>query len=207
METPIAVTQQVGLALRAHRRKVGRSQREYAAERGIGRAQLAKMEMDASGVTLGAVMRVLEGTGYRLAVVPVDAVPSIDWDHTDLEARTRKGRRFPANRLVRRSPHGPEWWWYHEVLGSGDCGDQPTWSAEGFQQAAFVEGLRQMVSAGGCEDAEGEGDADPPVDAGPPAGPPADPPADRGDACAPTSSTSRGVLPVGRRGEDVVRGT
>lgn len=128
----LTVTKQVGLALRGHRRELGQSQRAYAAQRGMSKTQLARMEHDSSGVTLGAVADVLEGTGYCLAVVPVDAAPAIDWDPTDLDARTRDGRRFPANRTVQRSEFGPYWWWYHEVMGTGGCGDKPAWTAEGF---------------------------------------------------------------------------
>lgn len=91
------VSRQVGLALRAHRRELGQSQRAYAAERQISRAQLARMEHDASGVKLGDVADALEGTGYCLAVVPVDAGPTVDWDPTDLEARTRDGRGIPQS--------------------------------------------------------------------------------------------------------------
>lgn len=126
------VTSQVGLALRAHRRQLGQSQRAYAADRGMSRAQLARMEHDASGVKLGDIAEVLEGTGYRLAVVPVDAAPDVEWDPTDLQARTRDGRRFPANRTVQRSIYGPDWWVYHEMMGTGTCGPRPKWTAQGF---------------------------------------------------------------------------
>lgn len=126
------VAKEVGLALRGHRRQLGQSQRAYAAQRGMNRAQLARMELDASGVPLGAVADVLEGTGYCLAVIPVGTAPVIDWDPTDLEARTRAGARFPANRTVQRSTFGPYWWWYHEMMGTGACGAKPVWTAEGF---------------------------------------------------------------------------
>ncbi len=99
----------------------------------MSRAQLGKLEVDASGVTLGAVDKALEGTGYCLAVIPVGAAPAIDWDPRDLEARTRDGRRFPANRLVKRSAFGPYWWVYHEMLGTGRSGPRPAWTAEGFE--------------------------------------------------------------------------
>ena len=91
----LGVAEQVGLALRGHRRELGQSQRAYAAARGMSRSQLARMEHDASGMKLGDVADALEGTGYCLAVVPVDATPDMDWDPTDLEARTRDGHRFP----------------------------------------------------------------------------------------------------------------
>ena len=115
----LGVAEQVGLALRGHRRELGQSQRAYAAARGMSRSQLARMEHDASGMKLGDVADALEGTGYCLAVVPVDATPDMDWDPTDLEARTRDGHRFPANRLVKQSTYGPYWWVYHEMMGTG----------------------------------------------------------------------------------------
>lgn len=121
----LGVAEQVGLALRGHRRELGQSQRAYAAARGMSRSQLARMEHDASGMKLGDVADALEGTGYCLAVVPVDATPDMDWDPTDLEARTRDGHRFPANRLVKRSTYGPYWWVYHEMMGTGRCGPKP----------------------------------------------------------------------------------
>ncbi|GGK82075.1 hypothetical protein GCM10011509_33260 [Ornithinimicrobium pekingense] len=89
--------------------------------------------MDAGGLRLDAVMQLLEGTGFGLAVVRTDqAPPAIGWDLTDLEARTRRGSRFPAHRQVRRSVRGPLWWHYHEVLGGRGLGPQPAWTAEGF---------------------------------------------------------------------------
>ena len=129
----LGVAEQVGLALRGHGRELGPSQRAYAAARGMSRSQLARMEHDASGMKLGDVADALEGTGYCLAVVPVDATPDMDWDPTDLEARTRDGHRFPANRLVKPSKYGPYWWVYHEMMGTGRCGPKPVWTAEGFE--------------------------------------------------------------------------
>lgn len=126
------ISQQVGLALRGHRRELGQSQRAYAETRGMSRSQLARMEHEAAGLKLGDVAEALDGTGYCLAVVPMGATPDVEWDPTDLEARTRDGRRFPANRTVRRSRFGPNWWMYHEVLGSRGCGPRPRWTAEGF---------------------------------------------------------------------------
>lgn len=123
----------VGLALRSDRRLRGQSQRAYARERSISRQDLARAEVDAGGLRLGAVMQLLEGTGFELAVVRTDqAPPAIRWDLTDLEARTRRGSRFPAHRQVRRSARGPLWWHYHEVLGGREFGPQPAWTAEGF---------------------------------------------------------------------------
>lgn len=71
-----------------------------------------------------------------LAVVDADGLPVTEWDMTDLQARDRSGRRFPANRKVKRlrleAAGGPQWWLYHEYFGTGGCGPQPVWTAEGF---------------------------------------------------------------------------
>ncbi|WP_161965135.1 hypothetical protein [Ornithinimicrobium cerasi] len=127
---------EVGLALRADRRRRGQSQRAYAAARGLSRAALARAEVDAGGVRLESLLWLLRGTGYELVVVPADqARPPTAWEPTDLEATTRSGSRFPPHREVRESRDGPTWWWYHEVLGNrGDRGDwqRPGWTAEGF---------------------------------------------------------------------------
>lgn len=128
------VRREVGLALRADRRRRGQSQRAYAAARGIGRETLARAEVDAGGLRLEALLIMLEGTGFELAVLPADTERQrTEWDPTDLAATTRSGSRFPPHREVRESSRGPVWWWYHEVLGSRGFGERPGWTAEGFQ--------------------------------------------------------------------------
>lgn len=123
----------VGLALRADRRRRGQSQRAYAADRGISRAALAAAEVDAGGLRLEPLLVLLEGTGYELVVVRSgQARTEQDWDLTDLLARTRSGSRFPPHRSVREAGQGPLWWWYHEMLGRRGSGERPTWTAEGF---------------------------------------------------------------------------
>lgn len=124
---------EVGLALRADRRRRRQSQRAYAADRGLRREALARAEVDAGGLRLEALLALLEGTGFELAVVPAHAdLPQVEWDRTDLEATTRSGSRFPPHRKVRESTGGPKWWWYHEVIGNRGFGKQPEWTAEGF---------------------------------------------------------------------------
>lgn len=93
---------------------------------------LATAEVDAGRIRLDSVLALLDGTGYALAVVPADEpLGEVDWELTDLAARTRSGSRFPPHRRVRESD-GPLWWWYHEVLGNRRPGQMPTWTAEGF---------------------------------------------------------------------------
>lgn len=130
--TDLGVTREVGLALRAHRRERGESQRAYAAARQLSRELLARVEVDAGATSLSTVGAMLEGTGYELAIVPVGVErPKPEWPDTDLQARTRSGSRFPAHREV-RGTDGPLWWWYHEYLGSRRYGEAPRWTAEGF---------------------------------------------------------------------------
>lgn len=128
-----SVTKQVGLALRADRRCRDQSQRTYADARGLSRNTLARAEVDAGGFRLSTIVALLQGTGYELAVLPVTAGgPGEWWDRTDIVARTRAGRRFPAHRQVRESSGGPLWFHYHELLGNRGSGVTPKWSAEGF---------------------------------------------------------------------------
>lgn len=124
----------VGLALRAHRRLRGQSQRAYAADRGLDRAGLARAEVNAGSLRLSAAVELLKGTGYELAIIPVSA-EGIEpwWDPTDVLARTRGGARFPPHREVIRSPAGPTWFWYHEMFGRRGSGIRPKWTAEGFE--------------------------------------------------------------------------
>jgi transcriptional regulator with XRE-family HTH domain len=126
------VSEQVGLALRAYRRAQGWSQRALAAQLGVSQTRVARAETRAASVPLGTLVRLLGDVGFTLAVVRVDGRALDAWDETDLLARDRRGRRFPATRVVRRSSGGPRWWWYHEVLGRREYRRQPTWTAEGF---------------------------------------------------------------------------
>lgn len=130
--TDLGVAREVGLALRAHRRERGESQRAYAAARQLSRELLARVEVDAGAASLSTVGALLDGTGFELAIVPVGVDrPRPEWDETDLRAKTRSGSRFPAHREV-RGTDGPLWWWYHEYLGSRRYGQAPRWTAEGF---------------------------------------------------------------------------
>lgn len=126
------IAEQVGLALRAVRRSRGWSQRRLAAELGVSQSAVGRMESHAEVVGLAGVEAFLEQVGLSLAVVDGDGVVMDRWEETDLLARDRRGRRFPAHRTVRRSTHGPRWWEYHEYFGSRPEGRRPEWTAEGF---------------------------------------------------------------------------
>lgn len=149
----LTVADEVGLALRAHRRELGLSQRAYAAKRGLSRGMLARLEAGADRVSLATVTEALEGTGFRLFVGHEDAdrpppvasaavalpptghtrelgspVPAVEWEATDLVARVRGGgRRFPAHREVQAVESPPLWWWIHEFF-SGPT-EKPQWYA------------------------------------------------------------------------------
>jgi transcriptional regulator with XRE-family HTH domain len=127
--------EQVGLALRAFRRSKGWSQRAFAREVGVPASTVARVERSASGASLTLVLCLLEATGHTLGVVDATGAPASGWAETDLVARDRAGRRFPAHREVRPVRPGsirPLWWTLHEYLGTGECRPQPSWTAEGF---------------------------------------------------------------------------
>jgi transcriptional regulator with XRE-family HTH domain len=150
----LTVADEVGLALRDHRRALGLSQRAYAASRGLSRAMLARLEAGAGRMSLDTVVSALEGTGFELRVAfdsppptmpeatvatpstsAQESAPSTDvgvppeaWLPTDLVARVRGGsRRFPAHRVVEPVVNPPLWWWMHEFF-SGPT-EQPQWYA------------------------------------------------------------------------------
>ncbi|MFX0539458.1 helix-turn-helix domain-containing protein [Ornithinimicrobium sp. Y1847] len=130
---PPTVLEQVGLALRAHRRQHGLSQRAFADKHGLSKSTVARFEADPSSASLAEAHRLLTLVGFDLAVTGQDGSPVQDWDPTDLLARTRSKGRFPAHRAVHGSGAvGPRWWVHHEFTASGECGPQPAWTAEGF---------------------------------------------------------------------------
>ena len=150
----LTVESEVGLALRAHRRQLGLSQRAYALRRGLSRAMLARLEAGAGRLTLDTVSDALVGTGFGLfvglastdpdlppegagkalgiddATEPGDVsprrLPPEAWAPTDLVARVRGGgRRFPAHRRVYAVKEPPMWWWMHEFFNGPT--ERPTW--------------------------------------------------------------------------------
>lgn len=133
---PVPFSDQVGLVLRAYRRERGLSQRAFAEEVRVTQPTVARLERSAEMCSLGTISRLLAATGHTLGVVDADGALVTRWSATDLQARDRAGRRFPAHRDVRQVPPGglsPLWWTLHEFLGTGACGPQPTWTAEGFR--------------------------------------------------------------------------
>ena len=153
----LSVADEVGLALREHRRQLGLSQRAYALRRGLSRAMLARLEAGAGRMSLDTIAGALEGTGFTLFVAfcpddpeltpdggaaalavpdagdgataePRRRVPPESWAPTDLVARVRGGsRRFPAHRKVRPVTDPPLWWWMHEFFNGPT--EKPKWYA------------------------------------------------------------------------------
>lgn len=73
----LTVADEVGLALRDHRRSLGLSQRAYAASRGLSRAMLARLEAGAGRMSLDTVVSALEGTGFELRVAFDEPPPTL----------------------------------------------------------------------------------------------------------------------------------
>lgn len=130
----VPFSEQVSLVLRAYRRKRGLSQRAFAEAVRVPQSTVARLERSAVTCPIDTVIDLLAATGHTLGVV--DAVGELvaHWSSTDRQARDRSGRRFPAHREVRPVVPGglrPMWWTLHEFLGTGECGPQPRWTAEG----------------------------------------------------------------------------
>jgi len=152
----VTVADEVGLALRAHRRQLALSQRAYAAARGLSRARVARLESGAGRMSLDTVVTALHGTGFALHVSCAEddgpepdggagalavkdseghrghltgrRVPREAWVATDLVARVRGGgRRFPAHRQVLAVTNPPLWWWMHEFFKGPS--EEPKWYA------------------------------------------------------------------------------
>ncbi len=66
----LTLSDEVGLALRLHRRRLGKSQRAYAAVRGWSRSHLGRLEATAGRMRLEDVVAALQPTGFRLALIP-----------------------------------------------------------------------------------------------------------------------------------------
>ena len=65
----LTLADSIGLALRAHRRRMRMSQRTYAQFRDWPRALVSRLESQAGRATLAMVEKALAPTGYALAVV------------------------------------------------------------------------------------------------------------------------------------------
>jgi hypothetical protein len=142
----LTLPDEVGLAVRADRRRLRLSQRAYARRRGWPLSRVARLEAAAGGMKLGEVATALEGTPFVLALcrrpdgsgppddasdgaaaLPVPVTPP-DWDRTELIARVRGDRRrFPAHHDTEQTDYPPTWWWYAESTRAGTVA--PHWYA------------------------------------------------------------------------------
>lgn len=71
----LTIVDEIGLALRAHRRELGLSQRAYALRRGYARSTFARLEASAGSARLDEVVTALEGTGFGLYLGVVESPP------------------------------------------------------------------------------------------------------------------------------------
>ncbi|HMM97206.1 hypothetical protein [Phycicoccus sp.] len=144
----LTVGREVGLALRAHRRELGVSQRAYARLRELAPGQVARLETHADDLKLADVVAALAPTRYCLALcrrpepdgddsrpgvggaaLPVPVAPT-HWPRAELLAVVRGGsRRFPAHRHTEQVDYPPNWWWYSESTRARAV--RPHWSAAG----------------------------------------------------------------------------
>ncbi|QDO89587.1 helix-turn-helix transcriptional regulator [Ornithinimicrobium ciconiae] len=126
----LTLTAQVALAVRAARRRDGHSQRDLAHLLGWSQSRVRRLETDASSVPLSVVAEAVALGGFELAVVdPFVTHETPAWEQTDLVARDRAGRRFPAHLEVVPCPGGPAWWWDQEYIRlRRPLGATPTWT-------------------------------------------------------------------------------
>jgi PhnB protein len=135
----LSTADEVGLALRAHRRALGANQREYARLRGWTKTHQHRLERSPGGLKFSDVLEALTTTGFGFllcredghrdegpdASAPVDVS---SWPAGELVARDAAGRRYPAGRVARRTgPSEPRWWWMaHSTEARAE---PPLWTA------------------------------------------------------------------------------
>jgi hypothetical protein len=99
----LTVADSVGLALRDHRRRLGLSQRAYAAMRGWSASRAARLETGAERFALADIVEALDGTGFGLALVQRregdasagEVVEPGSWSETELVERARRQPALP----------------------------------------------------------------------------------------------------------------
>lgn len=143
----LRLSDSVGLALRDHRRRLGLSQRAYAAVRDRSASHIARLETGAGRFALDDVVEALDGTGFTIALVrcgqddpaALEVVEPGSWPETELVARVRDGsRRFPAHHDTRPVTNPPGWWWHREFFSGR--GPEPQWYAPRTPRTAWREG-------------------------------------------------------------------
>ena len=101
---------EVGLAIRADRSRLGLSQRAYAAERGLTEAAVIRLESAADSMKLGDVVSALSGTAFMLCLC--HRPPDVQADAGALAADsampdTRESASAPAGPAGRSWPPDP----------------------------------------------------------------------------------------------------
>ena len=126
----LPLAEHVALALRGLRRREGLSQRGLAQSLGWTQSRVSRLETRAGDMPLDTVQEAVEAAGLELVLMVAGRpVGRSDWEQTDLIARDRRGRRFPAQRPVYPCAEGPYWWWEQEFLRlSRRLGPQPHWT-------------------------------------------------------------------------------
>jgi hypothetical protein len=116
----LTVADEVGVALRLHRRHLGLSPRAYALRRGLSATRLAQLETGAGEVSLSAVARALDGTGFTLVVATCPDDPDLTPDDGAAASAV------PAPEGAREGIDGPT--------------DQPTWFARARRSRHGIDG-------------------------------------------------------------------
>jgi hypothetical protein len=110
----LTVAQCIGLALRHRRSTLRVGQREYAQSCGWSKSHQARLESSPENLKLADVLAALDGTGYHLELHHDGdgrAVAPVDWAASELVARFRDGRRFPAAVNAVRSGSARSWFY------------------------------------------------------------------------------------------------
>jgi transcriptional regulator with XRE-family HTH domain len=117
---------QVGQALRVARRRRGLSQRAFAAELGVGKSYLARLEVGEGMAGISRVQRVLFDSGFTLAVVDREPERGLD-EELNEHIADAGGRRFPAH--VEVEPiEIPPLHWYPKHGGWLSAAPRPFWT-------------------------------------------------------------------------------
>jgi hypothetical protein len=152
----LGLAEEVGLALRADRRRLKLSQRAYADVRGMSRAMLARLEAGAGRLSLDTITSALLGTGFRLSLTFDDEPPTTPgaallavpargctepdsgwppttaaiapdaWQPTDLVARVRGGSRRFPAHRRVYAVTNPPLWWWVQEFFDGPT-EEPQW--------------------------------------------------------------------------------
>lgn len=127
----LSTMDEVALALRDHRHRLGTSQRDYARQRGWTKTRQHRLERTPGELKLVDVVEALGPTGFHLVLCRDQNADSglarASWSAPELVARDAADRRFPAHRRARRTgPMEPHWWWRNFSTDSRT--EKPLWT-------------------------------------------------------------------------------